>query len=300
MIIFLVVGNLASIFVRLDRQASKILGVTPPPEHAVPLAVSETTFHELDTELTYMLNNLLLFRQTKADVHSRQYPGTVPLDLLLEAKGLDQELRQYHAQILPPDTTTSPKYVLYSSPEDAYLRMRFLMGIILSTRSLYAEETVYDTLLDEFSAIMDYSAFLLQEQDRVLTGRSSKNVSPSTHPEVAYMTAIVQPLYITACKCRSSTMRRRAIALMGEASRFEEVHSADMHAAIGRRIMQLEEESLGEAQADDPAAVPEWCRIHAVRIRPAGAEAKFAEVIFQYRPNGMDGEWSELLEVVFW
>ncbi|KAG5979509.1 hypothetical protein E4U55_005085 [Claviceps digitariae] len=299
---FQVDGNLACILVRLDRYASKFLGVTLPPENAVPPAVPDRTFHELDTELTYMINNLLLFFQTKADVHSQQHPGIVPLDLFLEAKRLDEELRQYYAQILPPDTMASPKYVAYSSSEDAYLRMRFLTGIILSTKSLYAEETIYDTLLDEFSAIVDYSAFLLQEQDRILAMRRPKDVSLCPPPEVAYTytAAIVQPLYITACKCRSSRIRRRAIALIDEASRFEEVHSAGMHAAIGRRIMQLEEESLDEAHAESPAAVPEWCRIHAARIRPAGDEAKFAEVMFLYRPNGMDGEWSELLEVVFW
>jgi len=299
--------HLTSIFVRLDRHASKFLGATLPLEHsALPPAVPETTFHVLDTELTYILNNLLLFLQTiqsKADVHSHQYPVIVPLDLVLEAKRLDGELRQYHARILPPDAMASPKYVAYSSSEDAYLRVRYLTGIILSTKSLYVEETIYDTLLDEFSAITDYSAFLLRKQDGVLTVPSSEEVSLDSNPEevVAYAAAaVIQPLYITACKCRSSPTRRRALSLMEEASRFEEAHSAGMHAAIGRRIMQLEEESLAEAHAENPAAVPEWCRIHAAQIRPAGAEAKFAEVVFLYRPNGMDGEWSELLEVVFW
>ncbi|KAG6009294.1 hypothetical protein E4U21_002898 [Claviceps maximensis] len=293
-------GNLSFIYMRLDRHAAKFLDTTLLVEHAIPLAIPETTFHELDTELTYVINNLLLFLATRADVDSHQHSGIVPLDLLLEAKALDEELRQYHAQILPPDTMASPRYVVYSSSEDAYLRLRFLTGIILSTKSLYAEETVYDTLGDEFLAITDYAAFLLREQGGGLTVRGPKEVSLHAYPEVPYAAAVIQPLYMTACKCRSSPMRRRAIALMDEASRFEEVHSAGILAAVGRRIIQLEEESLGEAYTENPAAVPEWCRIHAAQIRPAGAEAKFAEVVFRSRPNGMDGEWSELLEVVFW
>ncbi|KAG5920349.1 hypothetical protein E4U42_006223 [Claviceps africana] len=293
-------GHLASLLVRLDRHASKFLGATPLPEPVVPLAVPDASFHELDTELTYVINNLLLFLETKADVHRHQHPGIVPLDLLLEAKGLEAELEHYRAQILPPDATTAPKYVVYSSSEDAYLRTRYLAGLILSTKFLYAEETIYDTLVDEFSAIIDYSAYLLQEQEGLVAMRGSKEVSLYPQPEVAYATAVIRPLYITACKCRSSRMRRRAISLMDEAARFGEGHSARMHAAVGRRIMQLEEESLGAAHAEDPAAVPEWCRVHAAQIHPAGGEAKFAEVVFRSRPNGMDGEWSELTEVVFW
>ncbi|KAG5932792.1 hypothetical protein E4U53_001177 [Claviceps sorghi] len=294
---FRVDGHLAFLLVRLDRHATKFLGATPPPEPAVPPAVPDTTFHELDAELTCVVDNLLLFLETKADAHRHQHPGIVPLDLLLEAKALEADLQHYHARILPPDAATRPKYVAYSSPEDAYLRTRYLAGLILSTTVLYAEETIYDGLPDEFSAIVDYSAYLLQEEGLV-AARAPEDVSYQT--EVAYATAVIRPLYITACKCRSPRMRRRAISLMHEAARFDDGHSARMHAAVARRVMQLEEESSGAAHAENPAAVPEWCRIHAAQIHPAGGEARFAEVVFRSRPNGMDGEWSEVAEVVFW
>ncbi|KAG6223389.1 hypothetical protein E4U34_000928 [Claviceps purpurea] len=303
---FQVEHNLAMILMRLDRLASNIPVLGPPQDLLGSLTVPAAAFHELDTELTYILNNLLLFLQRNASIQHHQNPTVTvvpqPLDLLLEAKALEQELRQCQAHILPPETAASPRYVVFTSPEDAYLRMRFLTGIILSAKALYAGETIYDTLLDEFSAILDYSTYLLHEQDHSLTITAAEDPSLHPHPEIAYSAAVVQPLYITACKCRSSGIRRRAIALMDEAACFDKAHSARMHAAVGRRIIQWEEEgSLSEAAgAGNPVVVPEWCRIHAAELRPVGEEAKFAEVVFGHRPNGLGGEWREFLEVVFW
>lgn len=241
------------------------------------------------------MSSVFSFLRTKADIYRYRNPGSIPLDLLMEAKDLEQQLEQFRALHLDPTPTDSDVDSM-TSIEEAHLRIKCLTAIILVATSLYAEEAIYDQYTCEFLTIVDCASELLSKSPLTPGADGS---SPRQHTNFTLDMGVIHPLYITASKCRSSLIRRRAIDLLNMAPSLEGAWDAKSYAKIAERLMQLEEVCLEDLQPTDPTGVPEWCRIHLAEIYPHN-DRGFADVLFRYRPNGMDGEWSDFSERISW
>lgn len=291
--------DLALAFTRLDLQAAVFLGLRPPllaPKGIEPsINTRKQTFEEADSDLTYLMSSVFSFLRTKADNYRYRNPGSIPLDLLIEAKCLEDQLHQFRDLYLGLGTAASDVTSMTSIGE-AHLRIKCFTAIILVATSLYAEEAIYDQFTCEFLAIVDCASELLSKSPLTPEAEGS---SPHQHTEFTLDMGVIHPLYITASKCRSSLIRRRAIDLLNIAPSLEGAWDAKSYAKVAERLMQLEEGCLEEQQPTDPGAVPEWCRIHSAEIYPHN-DRRFADVLFRYRPNGMDGEWSDFSETISW
>lgn len=285
--------DLALAFTRLDLQATVFLGLRPP---LLASSCSETTdndgFDNEEAELTYLMGCVFSFLRTKADNYRYRNPGSIPLDLLIEAKTLEEQLQHFRKKHLTPGLLSDGTSM--SSIRETHLRIKCLTGIILIATSLYTEEAIYDQFTCDFLSIVDcVSELLAQPPITPLTDGSSPQNTESTLDM-----GVIHPLYLTASKCRSSLIRRRAIELLRMAPSPEGTWDAKLYAKVAERRMELEEASLEEPPTD-PAGVPEWYRIHSAHIYPQG-DCKSAGVVFRYQPNGMDGEWSEFSEMITW
>lgn len=287
---------MALAFTRLDLQVSVFLGLRSP---LIALNITELADFSLkkvsgdpESELADLIGSVFTFLRLKADDYRYRVPGSIPLDLLLEAKLLEDKLHQFRKQYL----TSGPNGDWLSPAGEAHLRVKCLTGIILMATSLYTEEAIYDQFTCDFLAIVDSASEILSP---LPVSPISDGGSQRQHVEFALDRAVIHSLYLTASKCRSSLIRRRAIELLQVAPSLEGSWDAMAYAKIAERLMQLEEACLEEPQPTDPAVVPEWCRIHSVDIHPQSSE-KFVKVIFRFRPNGMDGEWSDFSETIAW
>ncbi|KAH0596549.1 hypothetical protein MHUMG1_05667 [Metarhizium humberi] len=288
--------DLVLAFTRLDLQVSVFLGLRSP---LIALNITELADFSLkkvsrdpESELADLIGSVFTFLRLKADDYRYRVPGSIPLDLLLEAKLLEDKLHQFRKQYLTPGFNGD-----WLSPTgEAHLRVKCLTGIILIATSLYTEEAIYDQFTCDFLAIVDSASEILSP---LPVSPISDGGSPRQHVEFALDRAVIYSLYITALKCRSSLIRRRAIELLQIAPSLGGSRDAMTYAKIAERLMQLEEACLEEPQPTDPAVVPEWCRIHSVDIYPQSS-GKFVKVLFRFRPNGMDGEWSDFSETIAW
>ncbi|EFY91558.1 C6 finger domain protein [Metarhizium acridum CQMa 102] len=290
--------DLALAFIRLDLQASVFLGlqsrlIASNSTETADLSLKQVV-QDPESELANLMGSVFTFLRIKADNYRYRVPGSIPLDLLLEAKLLEDKLHQFRKQYLTPGTTSNRDWL--SPAGEAHLRIKCLTGIILVATSLYSEEAIYDQFTCDFLAIVDSASEILSQ---VPKSPISDGGSPRHHVKFTLDMAVIHPLYITASKCRSSLIRRRAIKLLHLAPSLEGSWDAMAYAKIAERLMQLEEACLEEPQPTDPAVVPEWCRIHSADIYPQ-SNGKSLKIVFRFRPNGMDGEWSDFSETIAW
>lgn len=101
---------------------------------------------------------------------------------------------------------------------------------------------------------------------------------------------IVSPIYLVAVKCRHPLIRRRAIAVLRRNVRREGLWDSMKAAAIAERIMEMEEEGM---EVLDGSVLPvEGKRITNANIDSGpGLNPRWHKVMFQSRPDGLQGEW---------
>ncbi|KND89506.1 Transcriptional regulatory protein moc3, partial [Tolypocladium ophioglossoides CBS 100239] len=296
-------ADLALAFSRLDVQAAIFLGRRAPALDVDCVAAYAVAagggYEEADRDLTCLTSRLFSFMRTVADGFRYCSPGSVPLHVAAEASKLDNALAAFRDRYLAPGTPFAD-----SGPpaETALIRVKHLTATILLAASLAAEEAIYDRFTPQFRDIVGLCAGLIDGAER-----------ETTRAGFSLDLGVVHALYVTACKCRHPRVRRRAVRLLDAVPGAEGAWEARQYARIGQRVVQLEEYGLDlgmgmemELETDpagalawDLSRIPEWRRIHAADIY-AQAGLRSADVVFRWRPNGMDGEWEDFGEVIAW
>ncbi|QUC15844.1 uncharacterized protein UV8b_00085 [Ustilaginoidea virens] len=241
--------DLALALTRLELQAANLL--TFGQQFSTSRSLGDTSpapnrsFIELESEVTYLVGTVFSFLRNKADQYRYGSPGSILPDILIEASTLESQLHHFSGRIDQMKSLSSSSAAI-SPIEEAHLRMRTLTGVILVATSLYAEESIYDRFMRDFLIIVDCAATLLG------------NI-PVTNvvedPDLTLEPGIFYPLYLTACKCRASNVRRRAISLLYEVSKLGGARDAYLYAQVGQRVMQLEEACSDEEQPTDSKEV---------------------------------------------
>ncbi|KAL8646885.1 MAG: hypothetical protein Q9226_006671, partial [Calogaya cf. arnoldii] len=131
------------------------------------------------------------------------------------------------------------------------------MHLKICTFQFLHEEQCWDKVMPMFESLVDLAAGVIDAQKAVDKKALHKPVFQLDH-------SIIGPLFSVAHKCRDPFLRRKAISMLHSAPRQEGVWDSVLTARVCERIMNLEEEGLGEVKC--AADVPDWRRISDIQV----------------------------------
>jgi hypothetical protein len=334
--------SLVQAYVRLDIQASTYMGdrtplITLPNEVVLPAIFA--SLREAESFLRTVQNKLFHFVKSKANVYRYSEPGHIPLEVLGIAKDLQEQLEQWKRAFLSSLKLVPSLHDPKTVGSINLLQIHHLTSTILAANCLHSEETIYDQYDSEFTSIVNLSENLLSllSPNQILYSTTPRYISSSSSDQwldklnFSVDLGIVQPLYVTATKCRIPSLRRHAVSLMRRFSHQEGIWNGPIIAIIAQRVIEVEEgleegaftipltgikpPTFSQATQELDTGVraninaycnvaseprpPEHNRVHGI-IREVDNQRFHARVVCHRRPNGMDGEWDYLESFVHW
>jgi hypothetical protein len=151
------------------------------------------------------------------------------------------------------------------------------------------DETVWDTFNPYFSEFLSLATSIVDADAQY---HSSTKRSRTFNID----SGVVPPLFQVATKCRDPHVRRRAIALLRSAGRQEGVWNGPVVARVCQRVMEIEEEGLGEVR--DCKDVPDWARLSGVEPE-FNMEGRSVTLTYIREPTGKEGRKARR-EVIVW
>ena len=281
------------------------LALSPLETKPLPEPYTQSPSLELDKiedELTKLMGYM---SQLCFNTQSYRYitPGDVPIHLLHEQQTLTAHFLHWwensDAALLEliaggTDSANQPEWTRRAT----LLRIHYHTAWTMLQGCIHAHETAYDQYLDNFAQIVQYVA-IWTEIERSDNDLFAAAVATETRGLFSPETGIVFPLYWTAIRCRDGKLRRQALSQLRLCAR-EGVWNPEAQTKVAARIIEIEEGlepwSILEAGEDDLAEVPsmediyEFRRCHRV-IWPTDRVNRRVNMIYDRRPNGMDGEW---------
>ncbi|KAH8678856.1 hypothetical protein BGZ60DRAFT_468234 [Tricladium varicosporioides] len=141
----------------------------------------------------------------------------------------------------------------------------------LISRGKSDNQLLWDEFPDAFRTILSLVEKVIQKDS-------------GNQPSFSMDMQIIGPLYEIIGRCRDPTIRRKAIELLESAPRQEGIWNSFLTAKVARRVMEIEEEGLGEIRCAED--VPLWARIS--EVEPIfDQEARRAKI--SYTRLGSDG-----------
>lgn len=323
--------GLARELMRIDIRGGLYLGV---PSSGLPYLAAENgaippTFHSLsqarDVLTTWNCRLYSFMCQAASKTHELIDPQHIPLETLAHASELEEVYTQIDARLHRFQTSRETKLSPREQCGVRHLRARVKMARILSAACLHAETAICDRYTDEFEAIAEVCAYILD----------SKEPTDEDIFSVSLDQGMLGPLFFTATHCRDGHIRRQALRQLERLPK-----DGPLHALVMMRLAEVwieyEEELFlrgrptPTSRKDLPtcADIPEWRRIHSAALEtrtsrggsklqtinpvdplrncapatgncqfppgsPDGDDSPVHTVGAQLhtRPNGMDGEW---------
>lgn len=315
---------LAKIFIRLDNQATSLIGPRPPtqvdPSQLHNLAMPYVPFHPSQFTISQARDALHVCLSRAHDflraetitpekeknsldlaTHERDRHLSSLSDWLHTHQGL---LNLASCSSSPSDNIAILTSLKEEAKECAILWLIYLVSYIILSTTLDSDEITYDAYLPQFTAIIENAEAVLRsrvpQSDLALTTTIFSRRKRFFTIEMK----VIHPLYFTAFKCRNHAIRQRAIELMRVAGK-EGAWDGNIFARIGEHVMALEEGngSLTHGACAEEIAVEERKRVHSVGFR---VDREKGRVWVQCRrrrdPNGMedreDNVWDKMEAVL--
>lgn len=279
---------LAKIFIRLDNQATSLIGSRSPTRIDLSeihsLALPSTTRQSSYISISQARDTLHVCLSCAHDFLRSTAETVVPpegtIGLALAAHEKDRHLRslrawmQNHQDLLQrvsssSSTNSTKLHSVEEAKECAILWLTYLVTYIKLSTSLDPDEIAYDSYLPMFKSIMEHA-------EAILGSRTQDRTIPIPHVAAAIPTRkrfttemnVIHPLYFTAFKCRHLPIRQRAIALMRVAGK-EGAWDGVIFARISEHILALEEGPRDDVSRGEevPRGVCELKRVHSVGFR---------------------------------
>jgi hypothetical protein len=274
-------------YVKLDMQAAVYVGVRSPAflaEGMKPIPYIFETFEDAEKTLIEEYGRIIHFASKIAAPHRYHQPGWIPLELLAHAQMLQKRLEQWNPAFNYSYSCQKAEGNRQMTPRVSLVLIQYHVAAITASTCLYSEETIYDRFLSVFGRIIRLADKLVSWWHDQLSGSTLG---------VPLDMGIVHPLYMIATKCRTTSVRQKAIDMLFSMRNNEGVWEGPIVASVARRAKDIEEEGL-DIEVD---GVPEFRRIHVIGFHIAH-ELSQVHVEFRRRSNGMDGEWEEWKEIV--
>lgn len=274
---------LAKIFIRLDNQATSLIGSRPPqsisPTNMHNLAIASMPCHSSPVMIAQARDTLHVCLSCVHDYLRSTAETIVPdketssLDVAIHER--DRHLRSLQAWM--HEFQDLLQRVYFSSAnnnvelptreeakECAVLWLTYLVTFIKLSTALDPDEVAYDSYLPQFRAIIQHAEAVLESptQDKTIS-----NVAAVIPQRKRFTTEVnvIHPLYFTAFKCRHLPVRQRAVALMRIAGK-EGAWDGVIFATIAEHVQDLEEDAIDDQYGEEgpPFGVSESKRVHSV------------------------------------
>ncbi|KAL8806855.1 MAG: hypothetical protein Q9200_004892 [Gallowayella weberi] len=131
------------------------------------------------------------------------------------------------------------------------------MHLEIDTFRLLHDQMCWDDIVPVYEEFLDLAAAVIEAQKASNENFNQKPVFQLDH-------SIIPPLFSVGHKCRDPFLRRKAISMLYSAPRQEGVWDSILTARVCERIMNLEEEGLGEVKC--AGDVPDWKRISDIHV----------------------------------
>ena len=144
-----------------------------------------------------------------------------------------------------------------------------IQGLVAHTsfnvkRSSSNEQLPWDEFCPTFQKIVDLSALLFERPTASTSGTHSSSALPPLRRKASTSLdfGVIGALYDTAVRCRHPVIRKKAVAMLRASGRQEGIWDSALAARIAGKIVEIEEEGLGEIR--DCSDVPASSRIAGV------------------------------------
>jgi hypothetical protein len=124
------------------------------------------------------------------------------------------------------------------------------------------DQTLWDEFMQMYAGIISLAADFVEHND-----------GENTKPSFTIDLGVIGPLFEVISRCRDPVIRRRGISLLKSRYRQEGVWNSFLVAKVAERLVEIEEEGLGEVKSCKD--VPDWARISDVHpeFDPVGRRA---------------------------
>ncbi|KAJ9610260.1 hypothetical protein H2200_005037 [Cladophialophora chaetospira] len=122
------------------------------------------------------------------------------------------------------------------------LRLRYCMAKISLGTQFYLDESRYDKYTDTFAEIVHLSREILYLEFILLGDRALE-------PIITFEDMIIQPLFLTACRCRDPIIRRTALNVLESVDRTEAPLGSKIAAYVGAAVVEIEEDGILNVQS---------------------------------------------------
>ena len=257
--------NLELVFTRLDSQAYQLIDDRPVILHhsledkpggfgpAIPARFSSVD--EARNSLDYHWNRYLCSIRSKR-------PGGVSSPRQLQE--LISTRRDVYWDILTRWSSSFDAFLKHSADGldsrglQAALVLKIQRKIAFAAidsdcHAAMVDETIFDKYTPDCEEIIELASALVDAQ------RHAERTSGRRTPRFSFDTGMLGALFSVANKCREPVVRRKAIALLRAAPRQEGVWDGELVARVAERMVEIEEEGLGEIRSS--SEVPDSARI---------------------------------------
>jgi len=110
------------------------------------------------------------------------------------------------------------------------------------------DQTLWDEFIPMYDKIIALAADVIEPDD-----------GENTKPSFTIDLGVIAPLFEVISRCRDPVIRRRGVSLLKSRYRQEGVWNSFLVAKVAERLVEIEEEGLGEVKSCKD--VPDWARI---------------------------------------
>ena len=290
--------NLVRSMMRIDIQGAMYLGMRVPGLPFYTAATDSTlpsAFHDIN-QARDLVNTwtcrMFHFMRINADDHKFRDVGDIPLEHIAKAQDLEQTFIDLNRLLEDFMHKPTVKLTFREQHGLGMLRSRAKINRIVCAGCLYSEATIYDRFFTEFEEILTICTYIMDSDnaDRRLFS-------------VSLDEGLLHPLFFIATHCRDSRTRHKALVQLKKLPTKQGIWHVEAMTRTAEVCINYEEALLdkpaGTALCSD---IPEWRRIHSAgfdgwdKTDPKTSVRAHMRV----RPNGMDGEWHDLQELIEW
>lgn len=187
------------------------------------LADAREELYALITETQAFIQHVVRIKQ----MHGKDWPA--PPNLIAQQEYHQTDLLRWHGAF--SSTTSSPGAV--NSPNEIELRSVLL---VVYTQYFIWLSVCLSTFETAFDGFFLYFESMVRHAERVIA-----STAPETRPVFLLESRVIPSLYFVAIKCRHPWIRRRALFLLRNGPRVENIWKAEPMAVVAERSIEVEE-----------------------------------------------------------
>ncbi|KAH7357243.1 hypothetical protein BKA65DRAFT_223448 [Rhexocercosporidium sp. MPI-PUGE-AT-0058] len=247
--------HISSMFLRLDMQALCAMGIE---DNRTYVALES---HNPNFTLPARFTSVEEARNTRNTIVSEGYnffyqaakyetlaPEQIPESILRIRDYMIEQIHLLHSLLDSLLLEVEPDLVCHPLSRPESLKLYSTVLLVRLTSCLGAPETACDALLPYFEFLLDISREILEYE-------AAGNPIIFDSEIFTHEVRTIAPLFLTATKCRSRTLRREAISLLLSSHRREWMYDSLLAGKIGEWMMGIEEEAM-----DEYGCIPESSR----------------------------------------